>query len=237
MSTAMMDGVLCGKLSGPQRNRTHPRSVFFDEYLGARMRVRCSALLLFPVSLLLAGCMVQSKKRANGSDDVTIATPLGGMSVKTDATSVQDKIGLPLYPGAVLDQKKAKDNGSADVDMNFGSFHLRVLAMSFTSTDAPEKVMAFYRKALAQYSDVIECRGKQAVGQPVKTGLGLTCDDDKRVTAQINDDSKMKYSDDETELKAGSPSRQHIMTFKTDGGVTHFGLVRLELPRDDGKGA
>ncbi len=188
-----------------------------------------SALLLLP----LAGCMVQSRKGANG-DDVNISTPLGGMSVKTDNASVQSKLGLPLYPGAVLEKKKGDDNGSADVNMNFGAFHLRVLAMGFTSPDSPQKVSDFYRKALSEYSDVIVCRNKQPVGTPVKTGLGLTCSDSNKVHAEANgsDDS------DETELKAGSPSRQHIVSFKQQGTGTKFGLISLELPNsNDGKGA
>ena len=188
-----------------------------------------SSLLLLP----LAGCMVQSRKGANG-DDVNISTPLGGMSVKTDSASVQSKLGLPLYPGAVLEKKKSDDNSSADVDMNFGVFHLRVLAMGFTSADAPAKVSTYYRKALSQYSDVILCRNKQPVGTPVKTGLGLTCADDNHVHA----DSENTGDSDETELKAGSPSRQHIVSFRPEGSGTRFGLVSLELPRsDDGKGA
>jgi hypothetical protein len=188
-----------------------------------------SALLLLP----LAGCMVQSRKSANG-DDVNIQTPLGGMSVKTDNASVQGKLGLPLYPGAILETKKGNDKSSADVDMNFGAFHLRVLAMGFTSTDDPTKVSNFYRKALSQYSDVIACHNKQPVGTPVRTGLGLTCADDNKVHAGSTESDDT----DETELKAGSPSRQHIVSFKAKDGGTRFGLVSLELPRgDDGKGA
>ncbi len=194
-------------------------------------------LVAFTLLLPLAGCMVRSKKGANGDDNVDISTPLGGMTVKTDSASVQDKIGLPLYPGATPDKKKDNDNGSADVDMNFGSFHLRVLAMGFTSADAPEKISAFYRKALAQYSDVIECQGKRPVGQPVKTGLGLTCADDNHASAEVSGKGGVRITGDETELKAGSPSRQHIVSYKVEGGGTHFGLVRLELPHDDGKGA
>ena len=193
------------------------------------MSLMISALLLLP----LAGCMVQSRKGANG-DDVNISTPLGGMSVKTDNASVQSKLGLPLYPGAVLEKKKGDDNGSADVNMNFGAFHLRVLAMGFTSTDDPNKVSTFYRKALSEYSDVIVCRNKQPVGTPVKTGLGLTCADDNKVHAGATDSG----DSEETELKAGSPSRQHIVSLKAEGSGTKFGLVSLELPRsDDGKGA
>ncbi len=201
------------------------------------MRLSSTPILLPTLLILLTGCMVQSKKGANGNDDVAISTPLGGMTVKTDAGAVQDKLGLPLYPGAVPEAKKDKDNGSADVDMNFGAFHIRVLAMGFTSTDSPEKVSAFYRKALAQYSDVIECQGKQPVGTPAKTGLGLTCADDNHVSTEVRGSGKVTVNGNETELKAGSPARQHIVSFKADGAGTHFGLVRLELPHDDGKGA
>ena len=195
------------------------------------MRSRFQAMTVTLLLLPLAGCFVQSKKGANGDDNVAISTPLGGMTVKTDSSDVQAKLGLPLYPGAVAEKKKDNDNGSADVNMNFGPFHLRVLAMGFTSTDSPDKVRAYYKKALAQYSDVIECRHKQAIGTPARTGLGLTCDDDNHVHSgskvNVNDDA------DETELKAGSQSRQHIVSFKPQDGGTKFGLVALELPHGD----
>lgn len=190
-----------------------------------------AGLLVLPV---LAGCSVETHDGAHGDGkDVAIKTPLGGMSVKTDAAAVQSRLGLPLYPGAVLKKQSKGDDSSADVNMSFGSFHLRVLAMGFESDDAPEKVSAFYRKALTEYSDVIECRGKQPIGKPEKTGLGLTCDDD----GEGHSSTKKKHNNDETELKAGSPSKQHIVSFKAAGGGTEFGLVSLELPRDSNKGS
>lgn len=195
-----------------------------------RRNVLTATLLLLP----LAGCFVQSRKGAAGDNDVAISTPLGGMSVKTDSASVQNKLGLPLYPGAEPEKKSGNNSGSADVDMNFGAFHLRVLAMGFTSSDSPDKVSAFYRKALSQYSNVIECRHKQPIGKPEKTGLGLTCTDDNNAHTHTHDDGD---DDDETKLKSGSPSRQHIVSFKPNASGTKFGLVSLELPRDEGKGA
>ena len=197
------------------------------------MHLRPNALAATLLLLPLAGCTVQSRTGDKGDKDVAIATPLGGMTVKTDNNAVQTKLGLPVYPGSVPEKKKGDDNGSADVDMNFGVFHLRVLAMGFTSTDSPDKISAYYRKALSQYSEVIECRHKQAVGSPAKTGLGLTCSDDNHVHARTHEED----DSEETELKAGSPSRQHIVSFKANGGGTKFGLVALELPHDDGKGA
>lgn len=196
-----------------------------------------SCVLLFPAVLLaLSGCMVHSRNADNGGKDVDIATPLGGLSVKTDSGAVQRKLGLPLYPGAVLDQHKSDDSGSADVDMSFGAFHLRVLAMGFTTTDSPEKVRTFYRNALGQYSDVIECRHHQPIGKPERTGLGLTCSDDNHVHTGKSHDIDPD-SGSETELKAGSHSRQHIVSFQPNSSGTRFNLVSLELPRSESDGS
>ena len=190
---------------------------------------RYLAALLLPLSL--SGCMVTSRDGGKGDKGVDISTPLGGMSVKTDSGSVQAKVGLPLYPGAVAEKKKGDDESSADVNMNFGGFHLRVLAMSFTSTDTPDKVRAYYQKALAQYGDVIECRDKKPVqGSPAKTALGLSCTDDNHVHAGAN--ISVTDSHSETELKTGSPSRQHIVAFQPQAGGTKFGLIALELPTE-----
>lgn len=196
-----------------------------------------SRVLMLPILLLpITGCLVRSRHGDNGGKDVDIATPLGGLSVKTDSASVQRKLGLPLYPGAIPEQKKGDDNSSADVDMNFGAFHLRVLAMGFTSNDSPEKVSAFYRTALSQYSDVIECHHHSPVGKPERTGLGLTCADDNHVHTGRSHDMDPD-SAGETELKAGSKSRQHIVSFQSNGSGTKFGLVSLELPRGNDDGA
>ena len=188
-----------------------------------------SVLVVLALSVSLTGCMVRSRDGEKGGKDVDISTPLGGMSVKTDSAAVQRKLGLPLYPGAVPEEKKKNDSSSADVDMNFGAFHLRVLAMGFTSSDSPDKVREFYKKSLAQYSDVIECRNNQPVGKPERTGLGLTCSDDNHVHTGRH----VEHDATEIELKAGSASRQHIVSFQPNGDGTRFGLVSLELPRSD----
>ncbi|MEK6398465.1 MAG: hypothetical protein V4734_10300 [Terriglobus sp.] len=203
----------------------------------AHLRLLAATALLLP----LAGCFIQTKKDANGNDaNVDIQTPLGGMTVKTDNAAVQAKLGLPVYPGAIPEQKKGNDEGSADVNMNFGPFHLRVLAQGFRSTDSPDKVRAFYKKALAQYGDVIECQGKHAIdGSASRTAQGLTCDNDNHISVK-NDSDKIKFDGSEIELKAGSKSRQHIVGYEAKNGGTRFGLVALELPSDnddDGKQA
>jgi hypothetical protein len=173
-------------------------------------------------TVLMSGCRVESSKQ-NGNDNVRIATPFGGMQVKTDDTSVLEGMGLPAYPGATL-VKKDHDHGAADVNMNFGSFHLRVKAASYHTSDTSDKVEAFYRKALGAYGDIIECSNDKSVGEPTRTAEGLTCDNDHKHVG-IDDDISRKL-----ELKAGSKQHQHIVAIDPDGVGTKIGLVVLDLP-------
>jgi len=176
----------------------------------------------------IAGCRVHVDKGANGEDkNVQVDTPFGGVHVNTDQTTASD-LGLPVYPGAV--SAKGDDNHkSADVHMGFGEWQLRVRAVSYTTPDPEDKVIAFYRKALARYGDVITCKGDTPVGTPTRTAEGLTCDDDKK-GAQVKIDHE-DFGSHSQELKAGSRRHEHIVGFeKPEDGKTKFELVALDLP-------
>jgi hypothetical protein len=198
-------------------------------------RTLATATLLTLATTL--GCRVESNKHGD-NDNVKIATPFGGMSVKTNDAAVVDGMGLPPYPGAEIVKKKDKDNGAADVNLSFGNFQLRVKAASYRTPDAPDQVAAFYRKALARYGDVIQCSGNQPVGTPARTAEGLGCDNDKENHISPSNDVSGKI-----ELKAGSKVHQHIVAIDPEGSGTKFGLVALDLPshitlgdgRDDSK--
>ena len=172
--------------------------------------------------MIMSGCRVESNKQG-GNENVRIATPFGGMQVKTNDAVVLEGMGLPAYPGAVL-VKHDNDHGAADVNMNFGSFHLRVKAASYRTPDSPDKVETFYRKALEQYGNVIKCSNDKPVGEPTHTTEGLTCDNDNK-HVEINDDMSRKM-----ELKAGSKQHQHIVAINPEGAGTKLGLVALDLP-------
>ncbi|GAA3747262.1 hypothetical protein [Terriglobus aquaticus] len=189
------------------------------------------AACLLSAVLVTAGCHVSSKG-SDGREDVDIRTPLGGLAVKTDPSAVLGKIGLPAYPGAVQVKEKGSDKDSADVNMSFGSFHLRVLALGFQTGDDRAKVEAFYRKALHQYSDVIACQGESPIGEPARTGLGLTCKGDRHFHGNIHYGDSAGNINDEFTLKAGSPSRQHIVAMQDKQDGTHFTLIALDLPDD-----
>ena len=197
------------------------------------------------VAMTLAGCRVNVDKGANGEEKrVQVDTPFGGIHVNTDQTTAAD-LGLPVYPGATAFVNNDAHK-SADVHLGFGEWQLRVRAVSYATPDESDKVLAFYKKALARYGDVLTCKDKQPIGTPTVTSEGLTCQDDggKSVHVETSDDddkgTKGMHHDlsEEMQLKAGSKRHQHIMGIedKKEDGKTVFALVALDLPAGADKG-
>lgn len=174
-------------------------------------------LASFLVSLLFAGCHVDTHKNGD-NNDVNIGTPFGSMHVKSDDSGVVAGLGLTPYPGATLVHQQGNDQGSADISMNFGNFKLGVHAADLETSDPQDKVLAFYRKDMGRYGTVLTCRGKNSVGQPTRTSEGLTC--------STND----RGDEDELQLRAGSPLHQHLVGIREKDGGTRIGLVALDLP-------
>lgn len=187
--------------------------------MGAKKTILTATLL---AGTLVCGCRIHSEKHGD-NENVKVATPFGGVQVKTNDAGIPG-IGIPIYPGA-QPVKKDKDNSSADVNLSFGHFQLRVKAASYRTPDAPDKVKAFYRDALKRYGTVIECNHDQPVGTPTETEEGLTCSESDRKRAETAADASGK-----TELKTGSKQHQHIVAIDPEGSGTKFGLVVLDLP-------
>jgi hypothetical protein len=181
----------------------------------------------------VAGCRIHVDKGANGEEkNVQVDTPFGGVHVNTDQTTAAD-LGLAAYPGATLvKDKDGDDHDSADVHMGFGEWELRVRVVSYETPDQQDQVVAFYKKALGRYGDVITCQGNTPVGKPTATSDGLTCADDKSNTSTVQvDRHDYGTGEDSMELKAGSKRHQHIVGFQApDNGETRFALVALDLP-------
>ena len=182
-------------------------------------------LALLAVSLGVTACSVQ-QHGSNDNKDVKIETPFGNMKVKTNDAVVISGIGLPVYPGSTL-VKHDKDNDAVDLDLSFRDFHVRAKGASYRTPDSPEKVEAYYRKQLAQYGDVIECRGKLAVGTPSKTSEGLGCDDNGKFSVSG------ATSHPDIELKTGSKMHQHIVAMEKSSEGTKFGIVAIDLPNTE----
>lgn len=189
------------------------------------LRQKSGGILACGLLLLLAGCRISVNKSESGEDkDVKVDTPLGGVHVRTDDTVAAD-IGLPAYPGATLVTQKDGDH-PADVRLGFGDWQLHVKVAKYHTADPQEKVLAFYKGALARYGDVLQCDRDKPVGEPARTRTGLTCKDG-------NESEQVHVSGGEgsIRLKAGSPQHQYLMGIDRAGkGGTDFSVVALDLP-------
>ncbi|HVW78136.1 MAG TPA: hypothetical protein VHB45_11035 [Alloacidobacterium sp.] len=187
---------------------------------------RCFGLLVLLSIVVVTACRVQVDKNKNGDDkNVKIDTPMGGLHVRTDQMTAAD-VGLPVYPGAQI--ISSQNDKSADIHMGFGKWQLRIKVINYQTGDSQDQVLAFYRKALGRYGDVIQCSGDSAVGTPTTTSEGLTCSNGNTQHANIND------TEDGLNLRAGSRHHQHIVGFKSSNSGSKFTLVELELPESDG---
>jgi hypothetical protein len=181
------------------------------------------------LAMLLAGCRVEENKNGD-SKDVDISTPFGGMHVKTNDAAAPASIGLPVYPGAQPVKEDDDNNHSADVDMSFGGYQLRVKVAKDHTDDAPDKVEAFYRNAMKRFGDVIACRDDHFVGAPARTQEGLTCESGHNGHVTVDDHA----GNNKLELKTGSKQHQHIVEIEPDGSGTRIELVALDLPATNG---
>jgi hypothetical protein len=171
--------------------------------------MRCIALLAALASVFVfSACTIQHKEDAD-KKNVKIETPFGGMQVKADEKKPADT-GLTPYPGARLKEKSGDDEHNANVDMSFGNFGLKVAAATYLTDDPQAKVLEFYRKDMAKYGKVLECKG------------GIDDKNDELVCSTSKHDA-------EIELGTGNKMRRRIVGVKPNGNGTEFSLVYLQL--------
>jgi hypothetical protein len=134
-------------------------------------------------------------------------------------------VGLPAYPGATL-FKDTDSDSAADLGLTLGDFHFSLMAVNYVTSDSPAQVLAFYRKPLSRYGQVLECDHGKPVGALTVTRSGLTCGQ-----VQIGDNTD---SSTDHEIRAGSLHQYRIVGIdQSHPGSTRFGLVYLDLPKDD----
>ena len=185
--------------------------------------------------IALAGCSIHEQKSADNKDKkVEIKTPFGELKVNNQV-DVKDT-GLPVYPGArqvVREDHDEHDSNSANVNIAIGDFALKVVAVKFESDDSPDKVLAFYRdkvKAYGASGKYLECHGLDI---EVNGGGFSSHDDDD--SKELSCGSKHAGRGDSTELKAGTPDRQHIVSVKPKGNGSEFALVYVNKKGKQGE--
>jgi hypothetical protein len=184
------------------------------------MQIRLRRLCVYAVPGLLAAMLfsIPEGLLAQKSD--------GGVELHAKSNVTAADVGLPTYPGATL-FKDADNDAAVDMGLTFGDFHFKLMAANYVTSDSPAQVLAYYRKPLSRYGEVLECDHGRPVGALTVTRSGLTCSDDHGGRGKVNDSSS------DHELRAGSPLRYRIVGLdRSQAGATHFGLVYLELPKD-----
>lgn len=167
-------------------------------------------------ALAISGCKI-SEQHQGGDKKVSIEAP--GASVHVDTGTFANDSGLPLYPGAQAKQDSGEDKSRAHVSLDMPFLKVKVVALKFTSADAPEKVVAFYRGKLSGYGTVLECKGR---GQDVEIGSGRGLD--SPVTCGKEHDNS-----GEVRLKVGTEGNQHLVAVKPSGKGSEFELVYVHM--------
>jgi hypothetical protein len=218
------------------------RSVKDFRYLGA-----------FPIAsvLLFTACSVHESRTSDGKNvdvqtpvgaihvqkgnnekdkSVNIKTPFGGLQVRTDDVAVKDT-GLTVYPGARQAPRSGHDDSQANVNIATAWFGVKVVALKYESDDSPEKILDYYKKDMAKYGKVLQCKDGKDVGgsssSPSDDSEELTCKDHDKKNHDMNIDIG-EHESDTTELKVGTKSRQRIVAVKPNGKGSHFDLVYVQ---------
>ena len=189
---------------------------------GSNVRARLAlyaaflALLLAVALSLAAQDQKDSKQSENDKDGI-------GFNLGQNA-SAKD-LGLPIYPGSHRHQNNSNDSPALNMGLWGGSSGFKLFVLKMESTDAPNKVEAFYRKALAKYGTVLDCTDPTPASgnsddQNKKSSKALTCEDEKPKTGEIS-------------LKAGTKAKEHAVGIQPNGSGTLYQLVYVETRGTD----
>jgi hypothetical protein len=125
---------------------------------------------------------------------------------------------LPIYPGARPHKDNGQDNPSAKFGLWGSSFAFKLAVVKLETNDPPEKVAAFYKKALAKYGPVMDCRNTSATVDPKDhSSKQLDCASDKPEPGDMT-------------FKSGTKQRQHVVGIEPKGKGSMIQLVYVESP-------
>jgi hypothetical protein len=141
-----------------------------------------------------------------------------GAGAYFNAEASSKDVGLPIYPGARPHKDGGQDKPSAKFGLWGSSFAFKLAVVKLETNDSPEKVAAFYKRALAKYGPVLDCRnasaGQDEKGDPSKQ---LDCGSDKPAPGHMT-------------FKSGTKQKQHVFGIEPDGKGSIIQLVYVESP-------
>jgi hypothetical protein len=186
---------------------------------GSRVRYDLGATLLV---LLLAAALPMAAQDTKDSSSQQSSSDNDSVGFNLGKNASAKDVGLPIYPGARRHQDDSKDSSGLNMGLWGGATGFKLFVLKMDTTDAPEKVAAFYRRALAKYGTVLDCsNGSPATNSDdSKTSRKLTCEDEKPKLGEIS-------------LKAGTKDKQHAVGIEPIGAGTIFQLVYIETKGTD----
>lgn len=145
-----------------------------------------------------------------------------GFVLSGDATAKD--VGLPVYPGAQRRKDTSDDSSALQMGLWGGNSGFKLVLLKLDSDDSPEKVATFYRKALAKYGKVLDCKKSETKTEKddPSSANAIQCQDDQPAAGGFT-------------LKAGTKERQHIVGIEPSGSHSIISLVYLEAPKSESK--
>jgi hypothetical protein len=140
-----------------------------------------------------------------------------GITFSKQATSKE--VGLPVYSGAKPHKDEKDDSPSVQMGIWGSAFGFKLAVMKLESSDAPEKIAEFYKKALSKYGTVLNC-SEPSQKPNAKDSNKLECGDDKPEKGGLL-------------FKAGTKEKQHLVAIQSNGQGSLFQLVYVEARGDD----
>jgi hypothetical protein len=186
----------------------------------ARSRRRSSTLAVIILGMALAATLAFAQDTSTPDKDKTSSGKSVGFILSEDVTAKD--VGLPIYPGAQRRKDTTDDSSALQMGLWGGSSGFKLVVLKLESDGSPEKIAAFYRKALARYGQVLDC-GK-AAAKPEKTeshhANHIECEDDRPAAGGFA-------------LKAGTKQNQHVVAVEPSGKHTNISLVYLWTPKSE----
>jgi hypothetical protein len=169
-----------------------------------------------PIVLLAIFCAVglslaAQEKKSPGDKEKGSA----GVIVSSEATAKE--VGLPIYPGARPHRDDHNDSPATQLGLWGSTFGFKLVVLKMESSDPPDKIAAFYQKALGKYGKVLNCTNASPAEEKEKTkpASRLDCGDDKpEEGGQL--------------FKSGTKEKQHLVSVQPNGSGSIFQLLYVE---------
>lgn len=187
-------------------------------YVRARGLWALSVLLVLGIGLGASLAVGQSSSQQD--KEKTSSGKSVGFIFSEDA-SAKD-VGLPIYPGAQRFKDSSDESSSVQMGLWGGSKGFKLVVLKLQSDDAPEKIAAFYRKALRRYGTVVDCSASSADRKKSDSDGQFDCEQAHPEAGGFA-------------FTAGTKRNQHIVAVEPDGKHAKISLVYLWTPKPDDK--